>query len=120
MKARRMPTAPDVSPSVLAILLDGWGATPPVPCPFRGFAGGFGMLAGQDGPATLWRQHETYLRQVARTWGWSPQWVGADGVRRFYGEHCANGEWYDAADGTEDETDGTEDRVTERGPDDED
>ena len=38
---------PDLRPDVIAILLAGWGAEPPVPGPFRGFGGGFMRLASE-------------------------------------------------------------------------
>ena len=79
---------PDLRPDVIAILLAGWGAEPPVPGPFRGFGGGFMRLASEHegGAAALWRQHEFYLRHVAREWNWSPTFELPNGNLGFFGE----------------------------------
>jgi hypothetical protein len=37
----------------------------------------------------LWRTYEPWLRERARAWGWTPRYIGPDGVRRFYGEALA-------------------------------
>lgn len=96
MKVRQATAAPDLADDVIAILLDGWGAQPPVPCENHGFSRGFIDLFEPDGPGTLWHRHEVYLRQVARAWRWQPKWKGVDGTLRFYGEHiAAGGSWHD-------------------------
>jgi hypothetical protein len=84
---------PDLSAETIAILLGGWGAEPPAAADDgdRGFEHGFADLYEQDGPATLWRTHEAFLRATAVAWGWVPTFLGPDGVARFWGEHDAAG-----------------------------
>ena len=86
----RAPATPALKSDTVAILLGGWAALPPDPCE-SGFTGGMLELFDPNGPATLWRTHEVYLRAVARRWGWTPRHVGPDGVARFFGEHLAAG-----------------------------
>lgn len=90
--ATRRPNevAPDLRPRAVAVLLHGWGAEPPadVPRDAHGFGGGFLDLY-TEGPGALWREHEAWLRGIARAWQWQPETAGPDGIRRFYGEHLA-------------------------------
>lgn len=91
MKVRSTPTDPDLKAEVIAILLRGWDAAPPqgVPLGPHGLAHGLMECFDPDGPARLWREHERWLRQMARTWGWTPDTEGPDGAMGFYAEHCA-------------------------------
>jgi hypothetical protein len=91
VKLKATGAAPDLRSDTIAILLAGWSAQEPNPTQHDGFGGGFFELAEADGAATLWRQHERYLRRVAAAWGWEPAVVCSDGVRRFYGEARAAG-----------------------------
>ncbi len=97
MAYRRDPDAdvPDLSPEVIAILLGGWGATPPEPSiPNPGFAGGFYELASghtSGAAADMWREHEEFLRDTARGWGWEPSIPGPGGRLLFYAEAKALG-----------------------------
>ena len=90
MAIRRNTGVPNLKADVVAILLGGWSADSPEPCP-HGFGGGFLDLLERDGPATLWRQHEAWLRERAKAWGWTPQVTGPDGRLRFWAEHLAAG-----------------------------
>lgn len=92
MKLRQTP-APDLKSRAVAILLRGWGATPPTDVlpDAHGFGGGMLLLFDVDGPARLWREHGDWLRSIARSWGWEPSITGPDDVLRFYAEHCAAG-----------------------------
>jgi hypothetical protein len=79
---------PDLQVETVAVLLGGWCAEPPVGVPRgpHGFGGGFLELYDIGGIAKMWREHEAWLREHARVWGWEPRLVGPDGVRRFYAE----------------------------------
>lgn len=91
MRLRQQPGTPDLKAETIAVLLAGWGA-PDAPEPSEpGFGGGFLTLLDPDGPATLWRQHEAWLRERAKAWGWTPQVIGPDGVHRFWAEPLAAG-----------------------------
>jgi hypothetical protein len=59
-----------------AILLGGWNAGPPGETR-HGFAYLRAWLwDGDERMASAWRQHETYLRALAVTWGWAPEcWI---------------------------------------------
>lgn len=83
---------PDLSSGTISILLAGWGAKPPKGMPRQhGFGGGFIRLAieHEAGAAALWRQHEGYLRHVAREWGWQPTVELPNGGLGFFGEAAA-------------------------------
>ena len=91
LSRKRPATVPDLSVETVAILLHGWGATPPEPSiPNPGFAGGFYELA-TGGAAELWRENEAYLRSVAARWRWQPSTPGPDGQMIYYGEAKALG-----------------------------
>ena len=87
MATRRHPEVPDLKPEVIAILLAGWSAPmAPEPSPV-GFSSG--LLDLFDGhTADIWTEHEQWLREKARQWGWEPSHVAPDGRRVFYGELC--------------------------------
>ena len=91
MAIRRNTDAPNLKAETIAVLLAGWGAPDPPEPSEPGFGGGFIDLLDADGPATLWHQHEAWLRARAEAWGWAPQEIGPDGVRRFWAEHLAGG-----------------------------
>lgn len=91
MKPKARTAAPDLKPETVAILLRGWDAYPPEPPGPHGFGGGFAALCNRDDMTALWREHEVWLRDVARRWGWTPRVLGQDGRRRFYAEHIAVG-----------------------------
>ena len=91
MATRRNTNAPNLKPETCAVLFAGW-STPDAPEPSEpGFGGGFITLLEPDGPATLWRQHEAWLRERAKAWGWAPTVKGPDGRLRFWAEHLAAG-----------------------------
>jgi hypothetical protein len=83
--------APDLKNETIGVLLAGWGATlpPDVNPGAHGFGGGMLELL-TDGPADLWKEHEAFLRSVARTWGWTPTVETPRGLM-FYAEALANG-----------------------------
>lgn len=69
-------SAPPMSDTCAALLLRGYGAYPPtgrVP----GFGDTFALF--EEGDAAFvraWRQHEDYLRALAKRWNWEPMyWV---------------------------------------------
>ncbi len=79
---------PDLGASTVALLLAGWSASPPENVPREhGFTAGFLELYAVDGIATLWRQHETWLRQKAKSWDWVPGFTH-NGTAMFYGERA--------------------------------
>ena len=91
MATRRNTDVPNLKADTCAVLFGGWSAPdPPVPCE-HGFGGGFINLLDPDGPATLWREHEAWLRARAQAWGWRPTVMGPDGRQRFWAEHLAAG-----------------------------
>lgn len=93
MATRRDSENPDLKAETIAVLLAGWSASPPAdvePGP-HGFCGGMLDLFEHDGPETLWRQHEQFLRTVAASWQWEPDCECADGRRRFWAEARSDG-----------------------------
>jgi hypothetical protein len=56
-----------------AILLDGWGAKPPGQPEAHGF-GQTGLWLWIHDELQGWRDHEPYLRQLAQSWGWKPEY----------------------------------------------
>jgi hypothetical protein len=91
MRRRRTDTAPPpLKPSVVALLLRGWGTEAPEPSA-HGFGGGQLEVFERDGVARLWNDHEPFLRATAQRWGWEPDTVTAHGVR-FHAEALALGE----------------------------
>jgi hypothetical protein len=87
MARLRTPRPSPLSAETIAILLGGWSCHPPAGQPrCEGFGGGFLALCEVDGPATLWRQHEPYLRTVAAEWGWSPTFTIPGVGLAYYGE----------------------------------
>jgi hypothetical protein len=113
---------PALSADTIAIILDA-ADPPPGVARTRGFGGGFLEVAvtGGPGPGGMWRRYEAVLRERARAWGWTPHYIGPDGVRRFYGEALAweadrgeppvRGRLSLHADERDDDDDGPEDDV---------
>ena len=95
MRLRQQPGAPDLKPETVAVLLLGWGAPDPPEPSEPGFGGGFLDLLEPGGAARLWRQHEAFLRETARRWGWEPTYKAPDGRMLYEAEAVAEG-WYDA------------------------
>ena len=93
MRRRRQAVAgpPDLAPETVAILLGGWSANPPLAAPSRpgGVDHDFLTLYDIGGIAKLWCQHEVWLREQARLWGWQPTFMLRD-VAMFFGEYVAN------------------------------
>ena len=87
-RSRRLPeTIGHLAPKTVAVLLDGWGAKPPVASAY-GFSGAFLELfeANDAGIIRLWTRHREALLMQAEEWRWTPQY---DGV--FFGEWVTTG-----------------------------
>ena len=96
MRLRHQQDVPDLAPRTIAVLLHGWTSEqPPETSAHDGFEGGFIDLYDIGGIARLWREHEHYLRDVARRWGWEPTYRAPDGRMLFEAEAVAE-RLYDA------------------------
>jgi hypothetical protein len=84
--------APPLSRDTTAVLLGGWCAVPPATVvngpvdPDHAYL----VLYNIDGPAKLWRQHESWLLEQARLWAWEPTHLH-NGRLMYYGEFLAAG-----------------------------
>jgi len=92
VKLKTHSQAPPLSPNTTAILLGGWCAVPPAAVANHpdDVDHAYLVLYNIDGPAMLWRQHEPWLLEEARRWGWEPTHLH-NGRLLYYGEFLAAG-----------------------------
>ena len=90
MAIRRETHVPNLCPCTIAILLRGWCVDPPVPCGDEAHPGFLDLYTHEESVG-IWRQHESYLRDVARRWGWAPTVEVPDGRRMFVAEAVVAG-----------------------------